>query len=278
MGRRLLDTVDSTNAEAARMAPHLAGPLWILAGAQTAGRGRRARAWASPRGNFHATLALQPREPADRVALRSFAAALALRDAFVALTDLPQSFALKWPNDVLLNGGKVAGILLESSGAGQGVQHLSIGIGVNLIAAPRSPVDKFDRQILALLRSDARTSVSQIAREVSLSRSAVGERIRQLEQRGIISGYHAQVAPPADAGIMAYLELFYQGGRCENYVERMRSFSEVRRCSGISGETDMLVLVEAPNMARLSEVRAAIEAFPQMQRVKTHIVVQDWPL
>jgi BirA family biotin operon repressor/biotin-[acetyl-CoA-carboxylase] ligase len=81
-------------------------------------------------------LALQPREPADRVALRSFAAALALRDAFVALTDLPQSFALKWPNDVLLNGGKVAGILLESSGAGQGVQHLAIGIGVNLIAAP----------------------------------------------------------------------------------------------------------------------------------------------
>ncbi|MEY4872006.1 MAG: hypothetical protein RLZZ563_1336 [Pseudomonadota bacterium] len=136
VGRRLLDTVDSTNAEAARMAPHLAGPVWFLAGEQTAGRGRRARAWSSPRGNFHATLALQPREPADRVALRSFAAALALRDAFVALTDLPQSFALKWPNDVLLNGGKVAGILLESSGAGQGVQHLAIGIGVNLIAAP----------------------------------------------------------------------------------------------------------------------------------------------
>ena len=136
VGRHLLDTVDSTNAHAFRMAPQQAGPCWFLAGEQTAGRGRRARAWASPRGNFHGTLLLQPKEPAATVALRSFAAALALRDAFVALTGLPQSFALKWPNDVLLNGGKVAGILLESASAGQGVQHLAIGIGVNLIAAP----------------------------------------------------------------------------------------------------------------------------------------------
>ena len=69
--------------------------------------------------------------PPAQVALRSFAAALALRDAFVALTGLPQVFALKWPNDVLLNEGKVAGILLESSGP-----ILCIGIGVNLIGAP----------------------------------------------------------------------------------------------------------------------------------------------
>jgi DNA-binding Lrp family transcriptional regulator len=137
-------------------------------------------------------------------------------------------------------------------------------------------VDKFDQQILALLRADARVPVSQIARAVNLSRSAVSERIRQLEQRGIISGYHAQVAPPADAGIKAYLELFYQGGRCENYVERMRSFSEVRRCSGISGETDMLVYIEAPSMQRFSEIRGEIENYPGMQKVKTHVVVKDW--
>jgi BirA family biotin operon repressor/biotin-[acetyl-CoA-carboxylase] ligase len=132
-----LATVDSTNAEAARLAPSMTGPVWILAGEQTAGRGRRARAWSSPRGNFHATLLMQPAEPAEVVALRSFAAALALRDAFVALTGLPDSFALKWPNDVLLNGGKVAGILLESAGVrASSVHHLCIGVGVNLIAAP----------------------------------------------------------------------------------------------------------------------------------------------
>ena len=136
VGRLALASTDSTNAHGLRLAPTLTGPLWLLAEEQTAGRGRRARPWASPKGNFHATLVLAPREAADQVALRSFAAALALRDTLVALTGLPAAFALKWPNDVLLNGGKVAGILLESVAAGVGVAHLAIGIGVNLIAAP----------------------------------------------------------------------------------------------------------------------------------------------
>jgi BirA family transcriptional regulator, biotin operon repressor / biotin---[acetyl-CoA-carboxylase] ligase len=134
VARILLETIDSTNAQAARLAPTC--PTWIMAAEQTGGRGRRGRPWNSPRGNFYATLALQPTENADQVALRSFAAALALRDACVGLTGLSVGFSLKWPNDVLLNGGKLAGILLESSGAGQRIQHLAIGIGVNLIAAP----------------------------------------------------------------------------------------------------------------------------------------------
>ncbi|WP_439861143.1 Lrp/AsnC family transcriptional regulator [Pseudomonas sp. MBLB4136] len=139
-------------------------------------------------------------------------------------------------------------------------------------------MDKFDQQILALLRADARLAVSQIARDINLSRSAVAERIRHLEQAGVIRGYHARVAEPAGAVVKAYLELFYQGGRCENYVQRMRSFSEVRRCSGISGETDMLVYIEAPSMERLSEIRGQIENYPGMHKVKTHMVVTDWPM
>jgi BirA family biotin operon repressor/biotin-[acetyl-CoA-carboxylase] ligase len=118
------------------MARDLPGPAWFLGLEQTAGRGRRARPWASPRGNFHATLLMQPAEPASVVALRSFAAALALREALLALTGLGAALTLKWPNDVLLNGGKVAGILLESASSGAGVAHLAIGFGVNLIAAP----------------------------------------------------------------------------------------------------------------------------------------------
>jgi BirA family transcriptional regulator, biotin operon repressor / biotin---[acetyl-CoA-carboxylase] ligase len=130
--------VDSTNAHALRQAAQgLAGPAWFLALEQTAGRGRRARAWSSPLGNFHATLILRPTGSAADVALRSFAAALALRQALAEVTGLAQALALKWPNDVLLNGGKVAGILLESQGTSAGgIAHLAIGIGVNLIAAP----------------------------------------------------------------------------------------------------------------------------------------------
>lgn len=135
-GRRVLARVDSTNAEAVRIAGTLAGPEWILALEQTAARGRRGRHWANPPGNFAATLVMRPSEAPDRVALRSFVASLALFDALVAATGRADGFALKWPNDVLLNGGKLAGILLESAGAGGRLGHFAIGIGVNLVTAP----------------------------------------------------------------------------------------------------------------------------------------------
>ncbi|RID93861.1 biotin--[acetyl-CoA-carboxylase] ligase [Gemmobacter lutimaris] len=136
VARHALDTVDSTNAYALSLMPGLTGPAWVIAGEQTAGRGRRGRPWSSPRGNFYGSLVMRPEGPPEMAALRSFIAALALYDACVGLTDLPGAFALKWPNDVLLNGGKLAGILLESGGAGGRVSHLIIGIGVNLIGAP----------------------------------------------------------------------------------------------------------------------------------------------
>lgn len=137
VGRRVLAETDSTMLEAARTAPTLAGPEWVLALQQTAAKGRRGRAWAMPVGNFAASLTMQPKGPVDQIALRSFTASLALRDALIATGTVAKSLTLKWPNDVLLNGGKLAGILLESLGDGRGgVSHLIIGIGVNLAAAP----------------------------------------------------------------------------------------------------------------------------------------------
>ncbi|WP_299280425.1 biotin--[acetyl-CoA-carboxylase] ligase [uncultured Tateyamaria sp.] len=135
-GRTVLAEVDSTLTEAARRAADLAGPEWILGLNQTAARGRRGRAWAMPAGNFAATLVLPMREAPGDAALRSFVISLALHDAFVAATGRGDAFALKWPNDVLLRDGKVAGILLESISTGAAVTHLAIGVGVNLIAAP----------------------------------------------------------------------------------------------------------------------------------------------
>jgi DNA-binding Lrp family transcriptional regulator len=139
-------------------------------------------------------------------------------------------------------------------------------------------LDKFDQQILALLRQDARMAVTAIARQVNLSRTAVSDRIRQLEQRGIIRGYHADVATPDSPRVRAFLELCYNESRCEAYVDKIRAFPEVKRCCGISGDTDMLLYLEAESMERLLEIRAAIEDFHKMVRVKTHIILKEWPM
>lgn len=133
VARVVMDEVDSTMSEAARRAEEVAAPTWVMAHIQTGARGRRGRPWRMARGNFAATLILPVDEAPEHVALRSFVAALALFDAFVAVTGRAEGLALKWPNDVLLNGGKVAGILLERQGV---TAPLLIGIGVNLVEAP----------------------------------------------------------------------------------------------------------------------------------------------
>ncbi len=136
----VLGTIDSTNAEAARQAPHLQRPTWIMARQQTDARGRRGRAWAHPRGNFAATLVMRPGGVPGWAALRTFLAANAVFET-LALYVPRDTLSLKWPNDVLLNGRKVAGILLESAGTGGQVDWLAIGIGVNLAETPRDYAD-----------------------------------------------------------------------------------------------------------------------------------------
>ncbi|WP_290442910.1 biotin--[acetyl-CoA-carboxylase] ligase [Rhodovulum tesquicola] len=131
----LLDEVDSTMAEARRRAP-LPRPTWIVARRQSAAIGRRGRAWAAPEGNLSATLVMDPGCAPAQAALYSFVASYALYATLTAYVDDRAAIALKWPNDVLLRGGKLAGILLESDGAGGRVGRLSIGIGVNLNTAP----------------------------------------------------------------------------------------------------------------------------------------------
>ena len=107
-----------------------------MARKQTDGRGRRGRKWTAPEGHFAATYVYRPRATAQEAALRSFFAANAVFEALALSVDRDR-LALKWPNDVLLDGGKVAGILLESMGTPRGIDWLAIGIGVNLVRAPQ---------------------------------------------------------------------------------------------------------------------------------------------
>lgn len=133
----IFDSMDSTNAEARRRAEAgEAGPLWIAARSQTAGRGRRGRNWRTDTGNLAATLLMRTkRSPAD-AARMSFVAALAVYDLVEGFTQ-PGSVRLKWPNDVLLADCKVSGILIESGTLPNGSDlWLAIGVGVNIAHAP----------------------------------------------------------------------------------------------------------------------------------------------
>jgi len=136
-------------------------------------------------------------------------------------------------------------------------------------------LDKYDQKIMALLQDDGRMSISQLAREVSLSRSAVTERLKRLEEQHIISGYHARLGTSQQPPIRAYFELFYQVARCEQYAEQLRLLPEVQLCHSISGQTDMLVYVEVADMARLESLRREIENLPNITMVKTHMVLSE---
>jgi BirA family biotin operon repressor/biotin-[acetyl-CoA-carboxylase] ligase len=130
------ETLGSSNAEAlVRARAGERGPLWITAKAQTAGRGRRGSTWISAPGNLYATLLLSEPAPPVLAPQLSFVAALALRDALCAcVPQVAQHLRIKWPNDLLLQGKKVAGILIE--GESEPMFAVAIGIGVNCTSHP----------------------------------------------------------------------------------------------------------------------------------------------
>jgi BirA family biotin operon repressor/biotin-[acetyl-CoA-carboxylase] ligase len=130
------ETLGSTNAEALALArAGERGPLWVSAKTQSAGRGRRGTHWVSAAGNLYATLLLtQPSSPAVAPQL-SFVAALAGHDAITSCApQLGPDLKVKWPNDLLVGGAKVAGILIE--GESERTFAVAIGMGVNCASHP----------------------------------------------------------------------------------------------------------------------------------------------
>ena len=144
------ESVGSTNALALeRAGSGDCGGLWIVAKRQESGRGRRGRPWATPSGNLAATLLLVEAQSLAQVATLGFVAGLALAEGLARVAPRARMaivldgaeapgirFELKWPNDVLANGAKLAGILLESTMLGEGRIAVAVGIGVNVLSHP----------------------------------------------------------------------------------------------------------------------------------------------
>jgi BirA family biotin operon repressor/biotin-[acetyl-CoA-carboxylase] ligase len=166
-----LGTIGSTNAEARLRAQQGdSGPLWITAMAQTQGHGRRGRTWISPLGNLYASLLLSNPSPFEHAPQLAFVAALAVRDAvaFEAKALAPE-LKFKWPNDLLLDGGKCAGILIEGEAApeGEAGKRLTVVIGIGVNCSSHPPIA--DRGI-GFPATDLRTHGAAIAPEQLFAR------------------------------------------------------------------------------------------------------------
>jgi BirA family biotin operon repressor/biotin-[acetyl-CoA-carboxylase] ligase len=216
------DVVGSTNAlalEHARAGD--AGKLWIVSKKQESGRGRRGRAWATPEGNLAATLLLVTDGDLKQAATLGFVAGLALADALDAVvpngarfsvgvdggdSGAKNRFELKWPNDVLAFGAKLAGILLESAQLGGGRFAVAVGIGVNVVAYPEDlpyPATSLkalgsacDAETLFLALSDAWSANARIWDE---GRGLAAIRNRWLERAAGLGG---EVAVRIDGNVV----------------------------------------------------------------------------
>ncbi len=129
---RTYASLGSTNDEARRLAREGAAEGTVVTALeQTAGRGRHGRGWASPPGNLYLSLLLRPNLPPGRLGELAFLAGLAVAETVAALLPAGRAVTLKWPNDVLVDGAKTAGILIE-----QEAEAAVIGIGLNLAHCP----------------------------------------------------------------------------------------------------------------------------------------------
>ena len=169
-----LNAVDSTNLEAGRRA--CAQPFvncWIAAHRQTAGRGRRSRTWVSLAGNLHATALYAHDGPLADVRMLPFAAGLAVLDVVDTFTPAPVA-SLKWPNDIRIEGQKIAGILIESGAAGKGY-WIAVGIGINVAHAPEGT----GQAVTCLSACTGRPDIS-VQTVLDLLRETLGDRLQQL--------------------------------------------------------------------------------------------------
>jgi BirA family biotin operon repressor/biotin-[acetyl-CoA-carboxylase] ligase len=165
------DNIDSTNSEGKRLVlsgEH--GPVWIVAKEQTAGRGRLGRSWDSALGNLHASFVVSDFGPTRIAPQLGLVAGVATLSALQNATNAKSRLALKWPNDILLDGMKLGGILLEavtlavSESAYSQAMAAVIGVGVNCASSPSGlPYPATD---LAVLGADA-PSAAMVLRHLS---------------------------------------------------------------------------------------------------------------
>ncbi|HEY1930417.1 MAG TPA: biotin--[acetyl-CoA-carboxylase] ligase [Acetobacteraceae bacterium] len=201
---RHYERLGSTNDEARRLAAAGAAHGTVVhADEQSAGRGRLARRWYSPPGNLYVSIVLRPDVPQARRVELGFVAALAVADAVDALLPSRTRASLKWPNDVLVRDGKIAGILLENDS-----DAVILGIGVNVLHAPEG----LSYQVSTIVGSGGLATVDG-TRERLLK--ALGDWLTIWQQDGfapVRTAWLARAHPPGTQLGVALSDRFVTGG------------------------------------------------------------------
>lgn len=205
----IYEDIGSTNDEAMRLArAGDPGRAWLIAKTQSSGRGRRGRQWASPRGNLHASLLLIDAVPTHLAPQLGFVAGIALAHALRECLGDDMRLRLKWPNDILFDGAKLAGILLESAVLADGRFVCIMGIGVNCVAYPSGlPYRATALAEIGARRSQAQDVFIQLSAALllGLDRFAGGagfDTIRQ-EWLGLAAGLGGPIRIDTPAGSIA---------------------------------------------------------------------------
>lgn len=136
-------------------------------------------------------------------------------------------------------------------------------------------MDKFDREILNLLTQNARQSVTAIGEVIGLSRTAVNERIRKLEDLGVIQRYTIEVGDQAQQQVCAYFEMTFRPFDLKAVKESIQAISEIRQAHALSGATDVLVYVEARSMERLMQVRQQLAELEHLEKIVTSTALEQ---
>lgn len=135
-------------------------------------------------------------------------------------------------------------------------------------------MDELDRRLLELLREDARLSMAELGRRIGLSRTATLARVRHLEDRGVIRGYHADVrVVPPGASHTARVGVVVRTGDVAGYVRRLASFPELCEAETVAGELDLLVRFTTADAARLDVILDRMNAWPETVRTRTYVVL-----
>ena len=175
----------STNADLAtrlRAGERLSEGHWLVADRQTAGRGRQGREWFDGTGNFMGSTIVRPAGGDPAASSLPFMAGLAVYETVLALFPVPGTLQLKWPNDLMLKGAKLAGILLEAQG-----DAVIVGIGVNLTVAPSLP----DRATIALADCGPAPDRDAFAQSLATSFAAEIERWRRYGVAALLTRWQA---------------------------------------------------------------------------------------